>query len=289
MMNDSFNWQRFLRTLRWDLLSNKKTMIRYTVGMTFGLSLFYLCMLVNIPRQMHMGYDADGFYFDMATVTFGLACVFMALAPTGMFEQMKTKLQRVAFLMLPASNVEKWVVRFLTVTLGAACMVAVAIVTADLIRFVFALFLTPGHYDSVIRHIWMEGFGTDGSSVTINSTLMSVMAGNVFLASWALLNHSFYTLGGALFRRHALLLTIASQFVIGFGLLLAGAKAAFRYFENAANEGMNVNVDVVTDTEALTFVYVVSGVFVALSLLFYWLSYKVFTRMQVINNKWLNV
>ena len=37
------------------------------------------------------------------------------------------------------------------------------------------------------------------------------------------------------------------------------------------------------------FFYILNSVLCALIIFHYWASYKLFTRMQVINNKWLNV
>lgn len=296
MPNNTFNWQRFLRTLRWDLLSNKKTTLRYTAGMTFGLSLLYLFLLRSYSNRAEVyGYTVDvmstqlwNTHSDMAGVTGLLILLIATIAPCFIFMQMKTKQQRAAFLMLPASNLEKWLVRFVSVTVVVVCMMGVAIVTADLIRFVFALFLTPGHYDSVVWHLLEDALDHCGD-YRYNDMPLTWFASITLTASWGLLNHSFYTMGGALFRRQPLLLTMASQFFIGLVLLLLGAQVAFNNFESVVEQGVNIDVDIHYDAVTASFVFTVCAVFILLSLLFYWLSYKLFTRMQVINNKWLNL
>lgn len=297
MQNNTFNLKRFLRTLRLDLLSNKRTMLRYTAGMTFGFSMFYLIFLWVMRKQLIFlsaaGPDVTYRFepYDMlGGITSFIAMFIMVVAPAYMFMQMKTRQQRAAFLMLPASNLEKWLVRFVTVTVGTACMICVSVLAADLIRFVFALFVTPGDYYFVTWHIVRGCFDSvDAVSVHYNELPMSILATEVFLASWTLLNHSFYALGGSLFRRQPLLLTLASQFVIVLVLLLLGAEVAVGHIDRMLWDSMDVGVDIQTDIESVAVIYAVSAAFLALSALFYWLSYKLFTRMQVINDKWLNL
>lgn len=282
MENNIFSTRRFLRTLRWDLLTNKKSIIRLTVGMTFALSLFYLYVTWSYGNgQPFMG---NAFYdntiVDMEIFSFVMAGFASVLCAGLLFANMKTKQQRTAFLTLPASNLEKWLVRMAYVTVVAWAMMAAALVAADLIRFVFALFLSPGHYASVAWGVLTDFF----------FDWPDPFAATVCLFSFMVFNHSFYALGGALFRRQPVMMTMACQFAIGLVLMMFGMQYTLKLILDAMEhvERNDISADEAQRWLEAT-AWEASAVFTLLSALCYWGSYKLFTRMQVINNKWLNI
>jgi hypothetical protein len=106
------------------------------------------------------------------------------------------------------------------------------------------------------------------------------------LFAWVFYIHSLYIVGGTLFRRQQFLLTSATIAVVSILLVM---------ILNQINPQINFitgNWDMKTETYTQIFhpfFYVLNTTLCLLIVFHYWASYKLFTRMQVINNKWLNV
>ena len=104
--------------------------------------------------------------------------------------------------------------------------------------------------------------------------------------TWAFYIHSLFIVGGTLFRRQPFLLTCATIaiVVILLGTILNQMDVSFDFKTGVLDE--NTRKIITTFHPAF---YILHSVLCPLVIFHYWLSYKLFTRMQVINNKWLNV
>ena len=89
---------------------------------------------------------------------------------------------------------------------------------------------------------------------------------------WA---HSFYILGGTLLRKQQFVITTLTLIALGLAFVYLMGVLAGMFGEDMFM--------------TLTFVYILDAVFVALTLIDYWISYKLYANMQVINNKWFNI
>ena len=104
--------------------------------------------------------------------------------------------------------------------------------------------------------------------------------------TWVFYIHSLYIVGGTLFRRQQFLLTSMSIIIAVFLLVSFFSHLDFQI------DFIRGNWDEKTHTYTQTyypFFYILHTTLCALIVFHYWASYKLFTRMQVINNKWLNV
>lgn len=282
-MNRIFDIKRFWLMLRWDVLTYWKKLTSMTLGLALGLGFAYIGILMSLKGGMN---DANPWadmatsqYMDSAiTSTIIAFFVFIGVGASTIFGNMKTKENRVAFLIQPASNLEKYIVRLLHVTvLFYLCFVA-AVLIADLLQFVYSLVVTPGYHVSIAWRLsqyphWIGAY----------------LGGMDFSEAWLIVaillwGHSLYLLGGAFFRRRAWLFTTALHFIIGLAFMSAGIS----YASDMASR-VNINGETFTQEEAMTGVAVVCIVFHAITIFNYWASYKLFTRMQVVNNKWINM
>lgn len=100
----------------------------------------------------------------------------------------------------------------------------------------------------------------------------------MLLLSLTIFTHSFFTLGGTVFRKSATLLTICSSFILMF------LTALLSSFVDA-----DVLRHLVQSIEPNTFGWLMVMVLLLLSAFNYWAAYKLFTHMQIINNKWFNI
>ena len=197
---------------------------------------------------------------------------------------MKTKASRSLFLMLPATNMEKFISRLLYTVLGTSLMIVASWIIADIIQFVFSLFLTPGMQGSLVGTVFEELFlknNFDSSHFVVRngtSVLGQTFPVGTFLLSLTIFTHSFFTLGGTVFRKSATLLTICSSFILMF------LTALISSFVDA-----DVLRHLVQSMEPNTFGWLMVMVLLLLSAFNYWAAYKLFTHMQIINNKWFNI
>lgn len=282
-MNKIFDLQRFGNLAKWDILTNKKFYIRMAIGLTTALAFIY-CFNTWIDMSK-FGKDFDGnFILDsLASLSIFILTIVMYVAGTYIFNNMQTKEMRIEFLMQPASHFEKYMVRFLSMTVGVFIIIIASLAVADLIHQLFCLVADYNVRGSVVMHI-LQAFNSDDARpglFVVRGMEMKMSAATIEYAAliFLLINHAFYTFCGSLFRRNAWLLAICSHFILGFTIMLCTVKLASMGMFNmilASETSISITVNTM-----LVLGTVITG-------LLYYGSYKIFTRMQVINNKWFN-
>ena len=282
----TFNINRFSQALKCQFLVLRKTWIRL-----FGIFTLVMFMAdLFFTRVQGMQYDTIISSFPMkeaitrytyhvqSTVTFGVIffCFSMLFGASFLFSGMKDTRKRSAFLLWPVSNLEKYAVNLLLSIFWLAIITVVAYVLADTLR-VFVDWATG----RVV--IWgfpklAEPFGQNAAFVHWQSAWM--------FFTWVFYIHSLFIVGGTLFRRQQFLFTSMSIIVVGILLV------SFLSHLDLHIDCIRHSWDEKTSTYSTTyypFFYILHSVLCALIVFHYWASYKLFTRMQVINNKWLNV
>ncbi len=285
---NTFDFNRFGQALKCQFLVLNKTWIRlfgiFTLVM-FMANLFftrvqgtkYEYMINNM--SMH---DVLYWYGNQVEQAVGFGIIFfcfsMLFGASLMFSQMKDTRKRSAYLLWPVSNMEKYVISLLLSILWLAVITIGAYVLADALR-VFV--------DWVTGRVIIWGFPKIlifFGPAPFDHWQMAWM-----LFSWVFYIHSLYIVGGTLFRRQQFLMTSMTIAVVGFLLIMILNQIDWN----------SVHVDFITShwdektgTYTCTFYpffYIFNSVMCALIVFHYWASYRLFTRMQVINNKWLNV
>lgn len=289
-MNKTFDLHRFGMVLRWDLLTNWKGYFNRIAGLAIGIILLSIPMLYNFPHSHFIVEGRDlGNYYENSMTRF-LAAIFILLifvSASNIFGNMKTKLQRESFLMLPANNLEKYAARFLMMSVGSILMMLIATLVADFVQFILSFFMTPGYHASIIGSSLSQIYK---AATNAGDNPISVLAGqckiNAALLGWSFLImiYSFTLLGGTFFRKQPIILTAVSGIIIFMIIGYCGSKleewGAFDFYThlNYDNPGTSLCVAIFW-----------SVVFLALAAVSLWASYKLFTRMQVICNKWINI
>lgn len=289
-MNKTFDLHRFGMVLRWDLLTNWKDYFYRTAGLAIGIILLSISMLYSFPHSHFIVEGGDLSNYYECRMTGFLAAIFILLffvSASNIFGNMKTKLQRESFLMLPANNLEKYAARFLMMSIGSIIMMMIATLIADFVQFVFSFFMTPGHHASIIGCFISQIYKTASNSC---NNPISILAGqckiDAALLGWSFLImiYFFCLLGGTFFRKQPIILTAVSGIIIFMIIGYCGSKledwGAFDSFThlNYDNPGTSLCIAIFW-----------SVVFLALAAFSLWASYKLFTRMQVICNKWINI
>lgn len=275
-----FDIKRFMLTVKWDMMTNWKQSLRSVLGMTFGLLIMFGATM--LPNRNTMSQNLFDHIIDqLAGMSVFCFFLFIIVGASLLFVNMRTKQQRTAFLMLPASAAEKFVARWLWATVGFIVMFVIALALADALRMVFCALVGPRLFGSVTAAFFRTAydFFTIGVGTAFNLidnetgypwTFMAIATTSVMLM------HAFYLLGGTFYRKNAWLMTTCTAFVILFLL------TAIDPFSSGA-ACCTAKEDVVA---AMRVGACVNG---ALTVVCYWLAFRLSRRMQVINNKWTNV
>ena len=280
-MKKNFDLHRLSMVLRWDILTNWQRHLGATAGLAIGISLYCVLRLFSMRYWLNStDVELAGHQYQVSVCMFFSVVAFIAfyVLASCIFNNMKTKLQRESFLMLPACNLEKFVARLLMMSIGALVQLFAAVILADVIQFIFSFIITPDFHISitwaVLSHIIpiIQPFDNDWLKW-------------ITLYSFILFSHSFATLGGTFYRKLPVLLTactgILLSMILGYIINKLGEAGVFDFFSHINFSNGSTADYCITITAFF--------VFLALAAFNYWASYKLFTRMQVICNKWINM
>lgn len=266
----NFNIHRFGHTLWWNLQTSKKELLTITTILFcifLGLPLINMVFNIGSEKAFMDGNLQMVFGFNILVLS-----VFISLSGCWIFSNMKTKGQIISFKMLPASDVEKYLTRFLYATVGLIAGAVLAFILADLVRMLLYLAVYHDTFFSMTTRLFTE------SHICFNDDSMDNLAAyNFFAAAGTLAVHAYTILCGTLFRHHKVVFTALIGMIIGtIGGILIGSVALY----------LNTDINM-ADAEAVVWLGGVAVLCLAAAM--YWLSYRLFRRMQVINNKWINV
>lgn len=275
-----FDISRFLLTVKWDLISNWKDSLKIMLTMTFAQLIMFAMMLLSRRKVEITEWLVDNTMGQMGTSSLFIFGVFMIVGASRIFSNMKTKQQRTAFLMLPASNAEKFVMRWLWATVGQVVLYVVALLAADLLQALFGMLIGVGVFGSVTAEVVrLTGEIFNGGILEFYDAMQSETGMAITLSIFAgilmIFIHTFYVFGGTFFRRNPWLLTTCAGFILLFLVITVDPS------KELINNGSEGNF--------IPLLNVWSGILAVLTVTGYWFSYLLFKRMQVINNKWANV
>lgn len=288
-MNKTFDLHRFGMVLRWDLLTNRKSYFCSIAGLAIGIIMLSISMLYTFPHSHYIvGGDLGNYYEDSMTGFLATILIaFFFVSACNIFSNTKTKLQRESFMMLPANNLEKYAARFLMMSVGSILIMVIATLIGDFVQFVLSFFMTPGYHARIIGSSLSQIYkaATDSGNDPISILAWQCKADAALIGwSFLIMIYSFTLLGGTFFRKQPIILTAVSGIIIFMIIGYCGSKleewGAFDFYThlNYDNPGTSLCIAIFW-----------SVVFLALAAVSLWASYKLFTRMQVICNKWINI
>lgn len=294
-MNTTFDKTRFVKLLKWEMMTERKDYMRFAIGIALTLTFLFCATIIALYFDDVNGYPEDvmlefkkGIAMKLSVLAWTVYLFTIFLGASFVFKNVATKQQRIAFFSLPASNLEKFLVRLFHVMIGYPLCFLVALAFADIMQLFLSFILLKGpDYSVVVKMITMlySPIYNEISGEVIKGcllfphgfTLVGIMESLSYLTFFAF-NYAFWIFCGTLFRRNAWLLTLASQVVIGFVVIMIFRVLSFPSIGNLLNE-----------SSALALAYLFIAIAWVVIALMYWGSYRLFSRMQVINNKWLNV
>lgn len=285
----TFNFNRFSQALKCHFLVERHTWIRlfgiFTLVLFMANLFFTRVANTNYQVLVENNVNSEQLYHTYRHIveqTSVFAAIFfcfaMLICASLMFRQMKDTRKRSAYLLWPVSNLEKYIVSFLHSFVLMFFLTIASIVVADALR-VFIDWLT-GRVIIWAFTVPFEGINNPNSAAGDWQIVWMFF-------TWAFYFHSLYIVGGTLFRRQQFLFTSGTIVVVGILMIMLLNQIDFPQFDFITGHW-----DEKTETYNQIFhpaFYVLFTVLDLLIVFHYWASYKLFTRIQVINNKWLNV
>jgi hypothetical protein len=195
-------------------------------------------------------------------------CVTITMGPAWMFYSMEGKHDMQSLMMLPASNFEKYLMRYSSFLILLPIYV-VGPLLADLLQYLIHLIVGHDYGRFVVSVAWKELFVDTLSEEVSKPRFVGSM---IVVLLWI---QSLYALGATLFR------TRKFNWIITTVVLILLVVLLFK------NQGKVEAIDLKDDSTTLTYA-TGFGIYLALTAINYWLSYRFFCRTQV-RGKFVNL
>ena len=265
-----FDINRFGRVLARLVLVRRRKIINLFLGFLIACFIYMILRVCNIFTWQAS--STEQIQIDlMGSVDFVLTILPAAFFIMGTFviNDLTSRQSRISEMMLPATNVEKFVARVVLVSIVFPLIVVAAFLTADVLQQIVSMLVNHGARAS------MTAIAIDFLQTTSSLSPLWVQLEAI------LLTNAFTILGGMFFRKTAWLKTIISLILIL--MIVAGLMAGIGFMLLAHTD---YQVSIPND-----FFGDITGniICLALTILMYWAAYKLYTRLQVINNRWINI
>ena len=261
-----FDIHRFGKLAKWSLVNDKKYLIKsFLQVFAIFVFLFLFFTYVMSRESVRSSINAYETCSIAVMILFGVTCV---VGSSFMFYSMEGKHDMQNLMMLPASNFEKYLMRYASWILLLP-LYLVAFLGADVLQYVVNLmvghehvtFVTSTLVDSLSRLFQLEVHSH------LRHTFLNSM---LLLAIWF---HSLYALGATFFRTRKFNWVPTTIVIVLLSILQAWA---FPYEEHVSVAEATTTDIIITDLVALCW-----------TILNFWLSYRLFCRQQVIG-KFIN-
>ena len=295
--NNCFSFSRLGLVMKRDLMENWKKNLYALLGLTFAFLITYLAMMGSYEDASISALKA---YVDSHVESFAIISFFaLVFYASLIMNNMQTKEARLSYLMLPASPLEKFIARALYVTVGIVLMIFVASLLAEAAHWLFMPFFKDLPEELKVC-VWPEAWGKIFDAINpfqTQNVYLNIVEGTdpstwqqvekslffIYLMGYAasLWQHSIFVLGGNYFRKHPLIKTFAFMILVG---ILIGWACTFIDWDGLEwiADFIRSHSDRLTEEMVAGFI---SFIFFAFTALNWWLSYKLFTRRQVVEPK----
>ena len=303
-INNKFSFARLGAVLKCDLVEHRWSNIAafFTLFVAFLVCQFtQMNKLIEIshihssisPEQYmpSLAANCTAFFYGVLALTLMCAAADMCGVP------LKTKGRGLNYLMMPATNMEKFVARALVNTILLIVMAFAALLLADLVRMLFVpLFEVKEFYGFTLPRILVAlgdpfsaaysaggevwGPTVDGTVRVIGfSTYYGAVNVTTMVAAF-LFAHSLFILGGCVWRKAAIIKIWITQIVVTSAVVWIFVK-----LEPYVLPWLGEVLTSLFETEqqaGMTLMNIAIPVLLALTALNWWLGYRLFSRKQVV-------
>lgn len=266
-----FNLNRFCKVAKWSLTVDRGFYLRNLLNVFVVMSLFFIAFTT---RFFHLSMNGnDTVYTPCIAATMIMLIITGVTGPSWMFSSMKGKHDLQTLLMLPASNFEKFLMRYSTWILLLPLYI-VAFLGADLVQYLVNVL--AGHEGAFVTVKMVDFFEM------VNGTLTRYYQGcegnqkgrflhsAIAVAIWI---HSVYALGGTFFRSRKFSWALTTVAFIALTMLWVSIVPE----KSDGNRAFSMHELIVWDV-----------IYLVWAIVNFWLSYRLFCRQQVIG-KFVNL
>ena len=271
---ENFNIKRFGHTFRWYFCENRGRLLAWTAGLALGIFVVESLLLwISLAKIEGLKLTSEIITPVCGPIIKLCAVVTLWFVFSQIFSTLRTKQKRIAYLTLPATNLERYLAAFLMTVVVWTIFVLLAIALGDTLRMVFFGLLGKGWASGVAAY-----FSLGSNSLTGWEKVMN----NITQFSLSTCIYSAFILGGTWFKKREFLFTGMILIVLTTTLVWLCEQLHFN-FEFWTK-------DAVTNEVHMTWLVYPSFIgFLFLSLLNIWGSYQIFKRFQIITSKWTNI
>lgn len=252
-----------------NVMSRLLVMCQRKINVIFITFLIIFLALAMFTIPMFSGKTIDDISYRQLVIDLvplrGFSPVVFFMLGTFFIQDLEGRQQRINELMLPATNLEKFVARVLLVAVIYPLAICASFIVADGLQQLISMIIAHGERMSMV----VAYFDAD-TYISADSPLWTK-------ALSTLMNYSIAIFGGLLFRKLAWLKSIVIYFVV---IILS--FIGFVYLKLYLYENTDYEIVFIENPYA-------SLISIGVSLLMFWSSYKIYTRLQVINNRWRNI
>ena len=258
------NKNRFLQVLRWELLLSKRQIT------TMALTFFGMVVIPQILTLLVFRSSSSSAY------TMGILCAialfaYMLCSGALIFSSLRSRQQRINDFMLPASNKEKFVARYLVLVVAMPLAAIAGFFVGDVLQYLMSLIINSDAAQwSGIFHFY-----------TNLDDAPSPLEGFFAILFGAVMQHACFLFFGSIFHKHPLRMAILTWMGLGIVLLMIGAFAA-RILAEVLHSGYTITL---YDAWLKALYYIINIIIIVFC---YRFAYHRYTRLQVINNQWIN-
>jgi hypothetical protein len=274
--------------LRWVLSVNQRRILYAMAASVVGV--FIAEMILLRMSSPYFPFKMLNQYGDVGAAVFAVtSLILVSTIVSGVNEKRK----REAFLMLPASNLEKFLALMTYTSVICVLGVFLAFVLGDSLRM--AWFWISGPYtEAKVSYLddyyywWSSAIPEMVNRLTPNVLVADscnwfyLVMNIVVIAAIAVWTHSLLIIGGTLFRKYSFVISclVFILFWVIFGKTM-------QYFELSMFTSTWEN-DRYASGEVGIPAYILAVLLPLLSIFNYWASFRIFKGFQLITNKWTN-
>ena len=313
-MNDTFSFSRFGMVLKRDLMENRKRYLGVFFIMFAAFLVFQFSEIKDVAELgrilayksetglLHEYEKADyisRFVEGCLPFIYGVLSLALMCAAADMSGvPLRSKATSTNYLMMPASNLEKFLSRAFINTVVVIAMTFVALLCADLVRMLSLSLLkaemTWGLTVPRALVAWIEPLkeiyigGASGYEIINNEIVrphwemgLAIMAVS-FVVILSLWGHSLFILSGCIWRKRALVKMFFLSFMfIAFCIWLFSEIAPMSWWEQSVVPWLESNCKTDRDFNRLIFSIGIP-LFLGFIALNWWLSFRIFACKQVV-------
>ena len=268
------NKNRFLQVLRWELLLSKRQMA------TMALTFFGLVVIPQILTLVFKSSSSSA--YTMGIISSVALSAYLLCSGALIFSSLRSRQQRINSFMLPASNKEKFIARYLVLVVAMPLAAIAGFLVGDVLQLLMSMIINcdAARWASVALMEELNHSGIFNFYLHLNGEPAPV-EGFFMVLSGVITQHASFLLFGSIYHKHPLVMAILTWMGIGILLLMLGALAASLLTE-FLNSGYTI---ILYDAWWKALYYVLN---IALIVFCYWFAFRRYTRLQVINNQWIN-